>query len=113
MFEEGFKRFDNVTIISVLDSKNSKDGDGTISFKTEDGQSRFAKIRQTYLESYKKPIDAGGEPQDFISDKGDALEDETMMLLVDALKYGKKLNLVISIIKNGHNVEFLTRVETV
>lgn len=104
MIEEGFKRFDDVTIIAVYHD--------SVTFKLSSGETRFAELRADYIQSYRYKEPAWNESMTFT--KGNRVEefkDATLNLLAGALTNGTKVNIVIVVVKKNVNVEIITKLE--
>jgi hypothetical protein len=112
MFEEGFKRYDNVTIIAVFGE--AMKGDASITYRTiDDKMPRFALIRTTNLESYttiEGDCSVKGHKDLDFKDSNAYLE-SILQQFATALKENITVNLVIAIIKKGTNKEFVARAE--
>ena len=105
MIEEGFKRFDGVTILEVF-----KD---SVTFKLDNGLVRFAELRADYLNSYRYKAASWTESMTFTPTEGkmDSFKEQVLEYLAEALTGGIKVNIVVAIVKKNVNVEIVTRIE--
>jgi methionine synthase II (cobalamin-independent) len=113
MFEEGFKRFNNVTILKVFSKTCEHDASITY-LTTDEKQPRFALVREPELESYttmsmelKGPISHLPNPDG----KYDEFTEEVLEQFATALRDNSKINLVIAVLKKGRNTEFVAKAE--
>lgn len=111
MFESGFKRFNNVTILKVFgDSENQ---DASITYM-DDKTPRFAIVREPTLESYTtvsedcmSTVLHKPKPEQNYRE----FTEEILQQFAIALKEGIPVNLVIAVIKKGKNVEYVSKAE--
>lgn len=105
MIEEGFKRFDGVTILKVF-----KD---SITFKLDNGLVRFAELRADYINSYRYKAASWTTPMNFVPDKDkiDEFKEQVLEYLTEVLTGGTKVNVVVAVVKKNVNVEIVTRIE--
>jgi len=103
--EEGFKRFDGVTIIGVYQD--------SVTFKLPNGETRFAELQADHLQSYRYKAPNWNEPMTLTRSekKMDEFKNEALSLFVGALTDGTKVNIVIVIVKKNVNVEIITKLE--
>lgn len=113
MFESGFKRFNNVTILKVFGDSASQDASITYVI-VDDKTPRFAIVREPTLESYTTVSeDCTGtilhkpKPEQNYRE----FTEEILQQFATALKEGIPVNLVIAVIKKGRNVEYVSKAE--
>lgn len=105
MIEEGFKRFDGTVITAVFQD--------SVTFTLSSGETRFAELREDYLQTYRCKSPDWDAPMVFkpAEDRRPEFKGEVLSLLADALTNGTKTNLVIAVVKKNVNVEIITRIE--
>ena len=111
MLEEGFKRYNNVSILKVFAEATK---DASITYKTfEDKIPRFALLRPVNVESYTTVDEdcsvSSHKETDFKS--SDEYLESILQQFASALKENLPVNLVIAVIKKGTNVEFVAKAE--
>jgi uncharacterized protein with HEPN domain len=110
MFEEGFKRYNNVTILKIFGEATK---DASVTYKTVDEKiPRFALIRPVCLESYTtiSESDIYSHKDSDFKNSQEYLE-SVLQQFAHALKENLPVNLVIAVIKKGTNVEFVGKAE--
>lgn len=119
MFEEGFKRYNGVTILKVF---GANEQDASITYLTTDSKTpRFALVREPALESYTTSQEiinnqSGSRIMKIIHKPKPERQyneflEEVLEQFTIALKEGLPVNLVIAVLKKGKNVEFVAKAE--
>jgi hypothetical protein len=113
MFEEGFKRYNSVTILKVFGKTESQDA--YVNYKLPDEKMpKYAYIRPVNLKSYTTVnLDCNSvlsHDANCFKDS-DAYLESVLEQFAIALTENLPVNLVIAVIKKGRNTEFVARAE--